>query len=65
MNDFGCLLYEGKRIDNGETIQGNILQLDDGTIRLATSCIEDNDNPNILTVCAYEVNKDSIKIVTN
>lgn len=52
-------LYRAKRIDNGEWIEGALLPLDDGTHRIATSCLI-SDNNNLLTVCAYEVDESTI-----
>lgn len=47
-------LYRAKRLDNSEWVEGVLLPLDDGTYRIATSCLI-NGNNNLLTVCAYEV----------
>lgn len=52
-------LFKAKREDNGEWIQGSLLVLDDGSYRIATSCLV-GDVENILTVCAYDVDPDTV-----
>lgn len=52
-------LFKAKRIDNGEWIKGSLLVLDDGSYRIATSCLV-GDVENILTVCAYDVGPDTV-----
>lgn len=48
------ILFRAKRIDNGEWIEGNVLQCDDGDCYIATSCLVGaRDEP--LMVAAYEV----------
>lgn len=52
-------LFKAKRKDNGEWIQGSLLVLDDGSYRIATSCLI-GDFENVLTVCAYDVDPDTV-----
>ena len=52
-------LFKAKRKDNDEWIQGSLLVLDDGSYRIATSCLV-GDVENILTVCAYDVDLDTV-----
>ena len=48
------ILFWAKRKDNGEWIEGNVLQTDDGDCYIATSCLVGaRDEP--LMVVAYEV----------
>ena len=48
------ILFRAKRKDNGEWIEGNVLQCDDGDCYIATSCLVGaRDEP--LMVAAYEV----------
>lgn len=53
------ILFKAKRKDNDEWIQGSLLVLDDGSYRIATSCLV-GDVENVLTVCAYDVAPDTI-----
>ena len=53
------ILFKAKRKDNGEWVEGSLLVLDDGSYRIATSCLV-GDVENILTVCAYDVDPDTI-----
>ena len=57
MND--RYLYRAKRIDNGEWVEGCLLVLDDETYRIATSCLQGNEE-HLLQVCAYEVDPSTI-----
>ena len=52
-------LYRGKRTDNSKWIYGALLPIDDGSYRIATSCLDTNET-NLLTVCAYEVDQSTI-----
>lgn len=52
-------LFKAKRKDNDEWIQGSLLVLDDGSCRIATSCLV-GDVENVLTVCAYDVDPDTV-----
>ncbi len=52
-------LFRGKTLDNGEWIEGALLPIDDGSYRIASSCCTSNET-NLLTVCAYEVDKNTI-----
>lgn len=52
-------LFKAKRKDNDEWIQGSLLVLDDGCCRIATSCLV-GDVENILTVCAYDVDPNTV-----
>ena len=52
-------LFKAKRKDNDEWIQGSLLVLDDGSCRIATSCLVGNVE-NVLTVCAYDVDPDTV-----
>ena len=52
MND--RYLYRANRTDNGEWVEGCLLVLDDETYRIATSCLQGNEE-HLLQVCAYEV----------
>lgn len=52
-------LYRGRRIDNDEWVEGALLPLDDGSYRIATSCLISGNN-NLLAVCAYEVDESTI-----
>lgn len=47
-------IFRGKRVDNGEWVEGNLLVLDCDEYRIATSCLQ-GDDENLLNVCAYEV----------
>lgn len=57
MND--RYLFRAKRIDNGEWVEGCLLVLDDETYRIATSCLQGNEE-HLLQVCAYEVDPHTI-----
>lgn len=52
-------LFKGKRLDNGEWVEGCLLALDDETYRIATSCLQGNAE-HLLQVCAYEVDPSTI-----
>ena len=52
--------YIGER-ENGEWVEGCVLLLD-GEYRIATSCLR-GDDENLLTVCAYEVDPDTLEVV--
>lgn len=57
MND--RYLFRAKRIDNGEWVEGCLLVLDDETYRIATSCLQGNEE-HLLQVCAHEVDPSTI-----
>lgn len=57
MND--RYLFRAKRIDNGEWIVGCLIDLDDDTYRIATSCLQ-NEADELLLVCSYEVDPSTI-----
>ena len=52
-------LFKAKRLDNGEWVTGSLITCEDGTYKIATSCLEGKANEPIL-VCAYDVNRDTI-----
>ena len=52
-------LYKAKRLDNGEWATGSLITCEDGTCKIATSCLEGKANEPIL-VCAYDVDRDTI-----
>ena len=52
-------LFKAKRIDNGEWVTGYLITCEDGTCKIATSCLEYKANEQIL-VCAYDVCRDTI-----
>lgn len=52
MND--RYLFRGKRADNGEWVVGNLIIVDN-EYRIATSCLQGNDENLLDNVCAYEV----------
>ena len=57
MND--RYLYRAKRTDNGEWVEGCLLNIDDSEYRIATSCLQ-GDVKELLNVCAYEVDQSTI-----
>ena len=57
MND--RYLFRAKRIDKGELVEGCLLVLDDETYRIATSCLQGNEE-HLLQVCAYEIDPSTI-----
>lgn len=52
-------LFKAKRLDNGEWVTGSLITCEDGTCKIATSCLEGKANEPIL-VCAYDVYRDTI-----
>ena len=52
-------LYKAKRLDNGEWATGSLITCEDGTCKIATSCLEGKANEPIL-VCTYDVDRDTI-----
>ena len=53
------ILFRAKRVDNGEWIEGNVLQCDDGDCYIATSCLVGaSDEP--LMVAAYKVDSETL-----
>ena len=53
------ILFRAKRVDNGEWIEGNVLQCDYGDCYIATSCLVGaSDEP--LLVAAYEVDPKTV-----
>ena len=53
--------YKGER-ENGEWVEGCVLLIDNEEYRIATSCLRGEDE-NLFTVCAYEVDPDTIEVV--
>ena len=57
------ILFRAKRVDNGERIEGNVLQCDDGDCYIATSCfVGASDEP--LMVAAYKVDPETLCLFT-
>ena len=54
-------MYKGER-ENGEWVEGCVLLDEDDEYRIATSYIQ-GDDENLLTVCAYKVDPDTIEAV--
>ena len=52
-------LFKAKRTDNEEWVTGSLITCEDGTCKIATSCLEGKANEPIL-VCAYGVYRDTI-----
>ena len=52
-------LFKAKRLDNGEWVTGSLITCEDGTCKIATSCLEGKANEPIL-VCAYDTDRDTI-----
>ena len=52
-------LFKAKRLDNGEWITGSLITCEDGTCKIATSCLEGKADEPIL-VGAYDVDRDTI-----
>lgn len=52
-------LFKAKRVDNGEWVTGSLITCEDGTCKIATSCLEGKADEPIL-VCAYNVDRDTI-----
>ena len=53
------ILFRAKRKDNGEWIEGNVLQCDDGDCYIATSCLVGaSDEP--LLVAAYKIEPETL-----
>ena len=52
-------LFKAKRADNGEWATGSLITFEDGTRKIATSCLEGRADEPIL-VCAYDVDRDTI-----
>ena len=52
-------LFKAKRTDNEEWVTGSLITCEDGTCKIATSCLEGKANEPIL-VCAYDVDRDTI-----
>ena len=59
-NDEENYTYIGER-ENGEWVEGCVLLID-GEYRIATSCLQ-GDDENLFTVCAYEVDPNTIEVV--
>ena len=57
-DDVNTYTFKGER-ENGEWVEGCMLVLDGEEHRIATSCIQGSDE-NLFTVCAYEVDSDTI-----
>ena len=54
-------MFRGISVETGEEVEGNALELDDGEIRIATSCLTDSQDPDLITVVARRVREDSIR----
>ena len=52
-------LFKAKRLNNGEWVTGSLITCEDGTCKIATSCLEGKADEPIL-VCAYDVDRDTI-----
>lgn len=53
------ILFRAKRIDDGEWVEGSVLQTDDGDCYIATSCLVGaSDEP--LMVAAYKANPETL-----
>lgn len=52
-------LFKSKRVDDGEWVTGSLITCEDGTCKIATSCLEGKADEPIL-VCAYDVDRDTI-----
>ena len=52
-------LFKAKRVDDGEWVTGSLITCEDGTCKIATSCLEGKADEPIL-VCAYDVDRDTI-----
>lgn len=52
-------LFKAKRLDNGEWVTGSLITCEDGTCKIATSCLEGKADEPIL-ICAYDVDRDTI-----
>lgn len=52
-------LFKAKRVNNGEWVTGSLITCEDGTCKIATSCLEGKADEPIL-VCTYEVDRDTI-----
>lgn len=52
-------LFRAKRVDDGEWATGSLITCEDGTCKIATSCLEGKADEPIL-VCAYDVDRDTI-----
>ena len=51
-------LFKAKRVDDGEWVTGSLISCEDGTCKVATSCLEGKADEPIL-VCAYDVDRDT------
>ena len=52
-------LFKAKRLDNGEWVTGSLITFEDGTRKIATSCLEGKaDEPRL--VCAHDVDREII-----
>ena len=60
MNDKNIPVYQGIADDTKNVVIENALETEDGEIRIATSCLQQQDE-GTLTVCAPKVSSDSIK----
>ena len=52
-------IFRAKRVDDGEWATGSLITCEDGTCKIATSCLEGKADEPIL-VCAYDVDGDTI-----
>ena len=60
-DDANTYTFKAER-ENGEWVEGCMLVIDGEEYRIATSCLR-GDDENLLTVCAYEVDPDTIEEV--
>ena len=60
-NDEANYTYKGE-CENGEWVEGCVLQMEDGECRIATGCMQGYDE-NLLMVCAYKVDPSTIEAV--
>lgn len=48
-------LYKAKELQSGEWILGNLMCLDNEDYRIATSCLQNDEVVELLSVCAYKI----------
>lgn len=53
-------VFSGISAETGEPVSGNALELEDGEIRIATSCIVDSTIPDLMTVVARKIVDNSV-----
>ena len=62
LNKYPFLRVKGIRVDTGEWVYGNCLEIE-GEIRIATSCLTGDDS-NLFIVCAYEIIPETLEFFT-